>query len=768
MSVKTLQYIEIDIDYCELEYGVAPCPAVLGIDSEIKCFNTFKTCPVKASFSNVPRTIRFSESTDYLPGDIPSFPNIKSIQYTPQKIDPGRSMGERASVSITFTDHPDNDTFFDKYWAERPYDAWSSGTFWGKWRARNPFIKGRPLRYIAGLVGQSIEEMETRHFIVETTSGPGATETFQIVAKDCLKIADGDRAQAPKKSQGILFQDIDETQLTLTLDPAGIGDLEYPTSGHLAIGEEIVSFTRPPGSDVCTIVRAQLGTEPEEHDDGDLCQVVLDITGELASTIIGDLLRDYAAADPDWIPQAEWDTEVGTYNNRVYGSHIATPTAVADLINELIEQVGLVMWSDLMTNQIKMRTLRPVTSGEQLVDDDGVLEKTLKVNEQEDKRVSQVWTSFAQINPLEDLERQANYQSGVVTIDSQSEIDYQQPAIYKVWSRWMDRFNRSGASRLNAQILSRYRDPPREFMFSADRFQNVLSEGRGFRIRSRYLQDPTGAPVIVPAIVTSLEPMFDQYKVTAEEMLFAQRDDLEDIRLIVIDQNAYHLNLREVHDSIYTPPESGVEVLFVIEAGVTVGGTTATLPSIVVGDWPPGATLSLQIRGDVRGAGGNGGSRGIAPQAGALAFYTRFPITIDCTGTIAGGGGGGGGANHPTRLFLGGGGGAGFNPGQHGINAVPDGFQTANGVWDTGSQAAVTAGGRGGSTPQIIVSGSGNNYYLLPGNGGGPAQAGSAGWWRTNATHRDEQAGAAGGGAIDGESFITWVSEGTILGTRVN
>lgn len=771
--MRILEYIEVDIDYCSLEYGIGACPAVLGVDSRVKCFNTWKTCAVRDAFTLSVKTVRFAIASEYLPGDIPCFPSIEpnGIAYTSQVIEPGKSMGKRASLSVTLIDHPDGDTFFDKYHAERLYNPREQGTFWGKWRARNPFVKGRPLRYIRGVLGQAYEEMEVRHLIIETTDGPGADGRFKITAKDILKIADGDRAQAPKKSNGVLLSDLAAGEGSFTLDPAGIGDLEYPADGEIAIGEEMMTFTR--AGDVMTITRGEHGTEDSDHNDGDLVQLVLVYSGEKPENIIEDLLLNYADGDADQIPIEEWHQEIDQYINRVYTGRIAKPTAVSALINELIEQVGLNFWVDDIANLIRMRSLRPVTSGDLLVNDDSLIAGTLQPTEQPDKRVSQAWTSFAQINPLEDLDRQSNFASGVATVDGQSEIDYGMPAIYKVNSRWLDRFNRSGAERLNSQILSRYRDPPRKFVFACHRDSVPPKIGLGFRLRSRYLQGPDGAPEIVMAVVTALQPLWDRYIVTAEEMLFFQRNDLEDQRLIVIDQNATNINLLQIHNTIYNAPEGGESVLFVIQNAVIVGGSNAQHVSITVGDWPPGCILTLTSKGRMAGAGGRGGGYQVndgVGEAGGTAFYTRYPITIDNTDGIIAGGGGGGGAGWKTGGHcIGGGGGAGYLRGPHGVNSMTAATAQAEG-WYLGTDATLTNGGIAGYSDEIVISGHNNNYQIVGQGGGAPGEAGVAGFWRPFGTdsRQEYRAGGAAGIAVDGDSYITWTALGSIIGARIN
>src|SRR3569833_551747 len=159
MSDEALTYVELDIDYCSLTYGVAPCTAALGVTGSAKCFNTRATCQDVEHFTNSPVTLRFSVDTGHNPADIEALPFIathEDVAITPGRISLGEDLGQRESVSITFGDrpHPDTGAGFDKYLVDRIYDPFSQGTFWGKFRARQPYLKGRTLRLFRGFVGQ--------------------------------------------------------------------------------------------------------------------------------------------------------------------------------------------------------------------------------------------------------------------------------------------------------------------------------------------------------------------------------------------------------------------------------------------------------------------------------------------------------------------------------------------------------------------------------------------------------------------------------------
>lgn len=756
--MRSLTYIEIDIDYCALSYGVSPCTASLGVTGEIKCFNSLVSCQDREHFDNQPVTLRFAQSTSYLPRDIDCIPSITAVSFNPAVISLGQDLGQRATLNVTFQDHPHNDVGlgFDKYRTERGYDAYNRGTFWGKFRARQPYLVGRPMRLIRGFVGQSLDQMETRHYIIESFDGPTPRGAYTIVAQDLLKLADNDRAQAPLLSNGILSAGIDADDASLTALPSGVGNAEYPSSGYIAVGgKEIVSFTR--SGDVFTITRGQLGTTAQEHSADERLQLVLRYAGEDPANIIADLLENYANVPSDFIPVAAWLNETQSFLQRVYTATIAEPTGVNSLVSELIEQAALAVWWDDSLQRIRLQVLRQIGTTADRFTERNTLEGTLSTKDQPDKRLSQVWTYFGQRDPLKKLDEIDNYRSAAAAVDLQSESDNGSPAIKKIFSRWIPFGGRTVALRLNEIVLGRYVTAPRRFNFElhkllGDGTPQGVNLGGGYRIEAWPIQDLTGAPSDAPIQVTRLNSLADRIQIEAEEALFKpfNPDDLAD-RVIIVDSNFNTFNLRNAHDSIF--PEvtdadvtAGVNLTCVVEADVIVGSSSTSGPAFVVGDWPEGFPITLRVVGRIRGHGGKGGKAGAIPipglpgSAGGTALYTRFPIELDVDdGEIWGGGGGGAGS----PFGFAGGGGAGQLPGEGGD---PFNESTPTGAGEPGT---TEAGGAGAGS-----SGIGG------GMGGGPGLAGA---------NVSSTSGGNPGAAIDGDSFVT-VTEGPgdIRGPQVN
>lgn len=676
------------------------------------------------SSPEVEQTFRFAMDVPYLPVELEAIPSLKSVSLSPFTISLGGNLGQRATLTATFSDH--------KHIMNG--ESYDSGTFWAKWRARYGLrLRGRNLRWITGLEGQDIEDMEVRHYVIESTEGPDLAGTYQIMAKDVLKLADNDRAQAPVLSNGFLVSAIDDNDTAATLSPSGIGNSEYPASGYVAIGgEEICAFTR--SGDDLTLTRGQLGTVAVAHDAQDRVQLCLRYAAEDPADIIADLLENYAGVDPAYIPLTSWQNETGSFLQRVYTTTIAEPTGVNALVSELIEQAALAMWWDDINQVIRLQVLRPIASDAASFTPENILQGTLGVKEQPNTRLSQVWTYFGQKNPLKRADEPDNYRSSAVTTDPDAELDYGGAAIKKIYSRWIPAFGRSVATKLNTLILGRFRDPPRRFTFDAWRYSDQENPilGTGYQLQAWFIQDVDGTLTSTPVQVTRLNPHADRFQCEAEELLFdeANQGDLTN-RVIIIDSNVNDVNLRDIHDTLY-PDVTGTEspqvtITCIIQAGVIVGSTSVFTPAFDVGDWPVGVNVEILVQGRIQGRGGigaDGSSFGFFTAYiggnGGAALHTDFPISLDYSdGEIFGGAGGGGGGKSAA-----GGGGAGQLPGAGGTFFPTEGdpVQAPSGTTEAGGDTGGDAGD-GGAPGEYGFPGAESKTLGLAPIGGCPGAA---------------------------------------------
>lgn len=761
---SVVEYIEIDVPWCALAYGLMNssglCPAVLGVDSAIKCFNTLPTCAVPDSFTPQTVTLRFARPTPHLPDDIDAIPSIREVEFTPAEVSLGEGLGTRATLEIVLDDHPWPDTGegFDKYVDERPYDPFRQGTFWGKVRARHVSPRGWRCRRRVGLVGQPLDDFVTQHYILDSWDGPRSDGTERLVAKDPIKMLDADRAQAPVMSNGYVGVAIDDAETTMILSPAGVGDEEYPAEGYVTIsGNEICAFTR--AGDTLTLTRAQFNTEAVQHDSGDRVQLGIYYESMTAAEIIADLETNYVPGwDPDWIPVDDWAEEMSLFWPVLYTRFIAEPTGVRQLVAEMIEQASLVVgWNDREQKQF-LQVLRRVSTDADAFTDDDILAGTLRAEDQPDKQVTQVWTYFGVRNPTRPTTDEDNYRTSSRRQNSEAEARYGSPIIRKVFAPYISENGRSVADRLGDNLLSRYADPPRRISFALQRHFGIdsIDLGRGYRVGSRIFQSTTGAEILRPVQSTRITPKLDRIVVEAEEML--QEATSIDPGTVVIDFGQLNVNLRTMHDALWgTPKDPGggqkYKVVCIINSNIAVGGRRDRPPdwtvegnlrqpvpgtglaSFDVGDWSDVIAfteIAIVNRGVIQGAGGAGGDGSDKSQAaargnpGGEALRTGFPITLDNRqGAIRGGGGGGAGQASEYSPPYGGGGGAGVEPGAggHGDDGAPDG---SDGTALAGGSNTGGAPGRPGR----------NSYILNP----------VSSW------------GGGEGYAIGGESLVTFVT----------
>lgn len=689
----------------------------------------------------------FAEPSDYLPRELDAIPSLRGVSVSPAIISLGENLGVRAVVTATFRDHR-------HIMAGEPFEQ---GTFWGKWRGRyGQRLRGRPFRLIRGVVGQSLAEMDTWHYVIESVDGPTADGVYTIKAQDALKLADDDRALAPRPTNGFLVGPLgigSPIETSATLGPPGIGDLQYDPSGYVNIGgQEVCAFTRS-GDDLTltrslTIPGFSFETEIVDHAAGARVQQCLPYMGEDVADIIRDLFVTFGGVPSEYIDLSAWQNETAAHLATVYTTLITEPTGVRTLASELVEQAALAVWWDSITEDVRLQVLRAIATGAAQFDESSFLADTLRVKDQPKTRLSDVLVYFGLRNPLQPIDDKDNYRSALLVTDPNAANEYGGRVTKTIMSRWIPFGAGVVAQRLGDILLGRFRDPPRLMTFDTWRFgPQVPVLGGGFRLSWTNNQNSDGTAALAPIQVTRLGFEADRYKVEAEEMLFTHLDvaDLQD-RVVTIDSNVNNINLRTLHDSIYpelteddlnaSPP---VTVTFVVNGAVIVGSNSTSLPACDVGDWLMGFVPTLRIVGRIQGHGGDGASGSDLEQQithpGGVALFTRHAIDLDAGEGQIFGGGGGGAVNFAFPFLFGGGGGAGKEPGAGG-----QGSEEFHG--EPGTTEAGGAGSEG-----------------IGGDGGDPGEAGESG----------ATPGGPAGAAIDGDSFVTYSSPaGDIRGPQIN
>lgn len=497
--------VEIDLDFCQRDYGVAPCVAAIGVTGADRCYRTRSNCQDPTNYSPAARTYRFSTVEIHDPAamsdGMPCLPYLVSVTTAPTKLDPGASIGLRASITCLFRDAPYSDRGVDPYVALRSYNPETRSTYFKKFRARNPFYVNRALRVLTGYLvdgAYDAANFQVRHYVMDTWRGPDSSDQWSIVAKDILKLADDNKAQAPVANTGTLLAAIGAGDLGATLTPSGIGDLEYAASGTVYINKEAIAFTRT--SDTLTFTsRGTDGTTADVHDAGATVQQCLRYTAQLANVIIADLLENYAGIDASLLDTTAWATECETWlTGHTLTRLIVKPTGVKTLLDELCQQGLVTIWPDEVAALIRLSAVRPPYPLDitELGEDYELLADSVSVSEDSSKRITQVQVYSGQIDLTID-DRDSNYDRRIVTVDGDAEDDteYGDTSILRVYAKWLTADDVIQSALLGFRLLSRYRDNLVTVAFSLDAKDSDLWTGDAGNITCRQLVDASGAQV---------------------------------------------------------------------------------------------------------------------------------------------------------------------------------------------------------------------------------------------------------------------------------
>lgn len=750
--------VEIDLEYCSLVSGVGPCTATETGDD--KCYNTRESSNDLPNFDAEVKTYRFCEKRSPHPIGLDAISSLRSVNISPSKIDLAGGLGVRASVSLSFVDHPHSDIQIDKYVDDRTYIASDRGTFWTKLRARNPNYQFRNCRVLSGYLVNGVfisSNFETRYYVIESMTASDGMAS--IIAKDPLKLASAKKAQAPAPSTGTLDASITSGAVSLTLDPAGVGNAEYPASGKVLIKSEVISFTRV--ADVLTLTRAQNNTIAAAHDANDTVQLCLEYVAQELDFIVDDLLTNYANISPSFINSSAWNTEVSTYLSGLLTGIIVKPFDVFKLLKELAESMPHYLWWDEKNQTIELTALKaPPPSANVLDMDSNLIKKTFSTKDMPNLRESTIFVNFGQFDPTKRLDEIGNYQQTYARIDTDSIAKYGSSQIKVINSRWITNLNKAAALQLGALRGRRFSDIPREINFSLEAKDSDVWIGQSRAINHRDIVDFSGLPIDTIFQIMSAKES-ENFNYTALEFTYGESLPEDegggdpDVDLIIISADDKDINLRTIYNGLFPAPGATTQAKFVIEGGVKVGSTSNGTFSINTGSWPANAEITLQtnVNALAAGKGGDGEDFSNSAEDGGPCLILNHDLILINNGII-GGGGGGGGIRILGNAKASGGGGAGFE-----VGPAPGGNQAPGGTDITSNIHAQDGtdlfGGDGGHLEWL----DGGEPFTIDGGDGG--DLGDPGQTATNA-------GGIAGIAIDKNGFVlTETVTGDIRGSII-
>ena len=522
MGHEPIYIMEIDLDFCSLDFGVAPCTASGAAGTE--CYNTFATCPVQGDYSAFGRstkTYRFSsQRIDELQqaGDAPTIPSITSVSMAPTKLTPAQGLGVRSTVNIRLQDHPFNDVGTDPYFRTRTYTPEDQGTFWGKFVARNKFYENRPLRIKQGYLNEDgsfdASNLIEREYVIHKITGPDASGKVTIDAKDPLKFADAVKAQWPQPPVAVLDGAINSsvTSFSITDSDAQIFDGFNGGQEYIRIDDELMHMTNvvdngggsytvtvdSRGSSLSQPIIYSLTVVPDEHDDDTNIQLCHYFSSARIDDICFFLLNTAAGIDSSFLPLSKWQDSLDFSGLTGYllTALLVEPTAVKTYLSELTEYTIMLYWHE-REQEVLMNSLLDKTSSNRPTFDDSSHIVKDSVNHTLDvtQRISQVWTYFGLRSPILQMDELKSFSNVEITADlSKESVDeYAKPAVKQIFSRWFPVNFRNIVLEINTNLLNNYKDTKDIMTIDLDPKDDDNWTGDRVFVDTQYLQESSGA-----------------------------------------------------------------------------------------------------------------------------------------------------------------------------------------------------------------------------------------------------------------------------------
>ena len=524
--------VQIDQPFCSNTFGTAPCTATGAAGAE--CYNTFGTCQDKTNFSRSTKQLYFSDGSAGcrlvgVDADKYVIPSLVSVSTSPTKINlsganpNATGLGNRAVCSITFQDHPDTDRSVDPYVSTRGHDQLKRGSFWSKWFARNKYRQNILITIYEGYSGQLLSEMMSRKYFLQSVSGPDSSGRVKITGKDILARLEERKSNAPSASPGVLYANISESDMTLDVVGAVLSD--YPASGTIRIGSELIKYTSTVLSvDKITFTLSERGSDGSiaaTHSQKDAVQECVRYENAKIYDVLQDLLVSWSGIDQAYLNTPAWAVEFDTHLPAYrLTTVISEPTAVSKLVADLQIECQFYAWWDERSALVNVRAIRGVDAGiTRLTEESNILENSLSIVEKPEQRASQVWiyhTVRDYTNGINDVNRYKSTEV-VANLSSEGINEYGEPSVRKIYSRFLQ--SSALAFSTATRILNRYSDAPRICEFALDAKDRKIWVGDTVEISHRIDVDETGARKINRWTITSAEEFIagDKIRYTAED-----------------------------------------------------------------------------------------------------------------------------------------------------------------------------------------------------------------------------------------------------------
>lgn len=514
--------VEVDLDWIDDAGVTATNP-----DGSL-CYRTPATTD-QGTFPVVTKTRRWQSANIKAMPELDAIPCVAQVRLGGDEVRIGRGLGYFGSASITLADFQDDDARVEDPFAShasRTGVDLSAGTYFTKLLARNPWLVNRPIRITEGWVTDGVwadADKLVHYFLIRDVQGPNDGKVT-INAVGPLQLLNLDDAEAPKASEGVLLADISNSDTTATIHDATIA-ADYPASGWVRIGDEIAAYTR--SGQTLTLTRGQLNTTAEAHSADDAIQWVLRYNAVPLVDIVEDLLTTYGGVASSLLDLAGWATEQSTWLT-LYDltGTVSQSTKVLDLVQELLEASGSILWWDDQTGLVKFKAVRPALLPAATWTDAFNLLSRPQSRTDPAERVSRCDVAIDLRDPTKDPKQISSYRVRVVGEPQGEEATQHGSSKVKILAtRWLTSDQVNLALRASWLVTSQLRDGRRTVVVEVSAKDATVGIGEVVALRSRDLVDRKGQPQLVRGLVIKREPvaMGSRYKYTLDRQTYGGR-----------------------------------------------------------------------------------------------------------------------------------------------------------------------------------------------------------------------------------------------------
>jgi len=408
-------------------------------------------------------------------------------------------LGRRAFMSVAIGDFAHTDFQFDPYLSGRTYDPLTRGTFWPKFQVRNRFGKTRALvRRYTGYNGQALSEAQRQTYVLDKVAL--GRDRVNISCRDFLSLTEFRKTQVPAQSSGAV--DVVLTDVATTLFVAGDVTNDYPATGTLRIGDELMTYTGraydggDDQTDFTGLTRGSDGSTADEHDVDETVQ----ICRRYAGARIDDVLEEFLVTDAE-IPAQLVDLSgfTQTYDDDLNAYTLTTiisePTGADQLIGEMAEDCAFYIWWDERLQQIKMQAIKPLSGVDRaLTQENNIIGDTFSLAERPDERLTTVTMSYNPRDFAGDLDKPTNFKNAVLISNANaSDLDQygKLPQTRELFSRWLT--TNAQITQTAARLSNRYVEVPLYAEMMIDAKDRAVWVGSFVTLSHDYLLTDTGA-----------------------------------------------------------------------------------------------------------------------------------------------------------------------------------------------------------------------------------------------------------------------------------